>query len=625
MLNLISELNKEDNYREIIETMLQKKKSIKSEKSLNELIVEINNGYNWSLPVMQKIPKPDGVSFREIFMFNDEDALIQKTINGILYKNYNSRVSDHVFSYRKGVRTYNAAKYIQNKMRNNNLHGYKLDISNYFMSVNPNIIHNVIDELVTDNLGRKLLHDLMSIGKYIYKDDVYSKNLGIMPGCAISSFLANYLLKDIDEMISNKSVIYARYSDDLIFMCENADDCDSLLKNIKDKLIDFGLKINPKKVFKLSSKNTIDFLGLYITKDKIDINKETFVNTKKLIKEITNRYRRKLESSKIKSSDYYTKLAINKLNKLLYKSILYNEQEHKSGRMFYIFSNITTIDTLLKLEFYMKDSIRYVYTGKHNKANVKKIDDYKLEELGYKSMISLYNLYKLDKDLYKNEVYLLGLPIRNKEKFYEPKVLINENTRNFTKYKFSGSFANIYRNVIKGGHFYFNGIQVYAECLDINIINKEIRFGNIIIAKGNKVLLDTIKCNVGGNDLLLELENKTVSDYNDTNPNNLIDEYVNYALKDNLASKPSNVYAGVPRYNLFRKYSINDLANYYDINKVNVTENPEIREGLFLMYLYGHICSGVLWNGINYNHKLCKYKKDGITIVIPSKWIMGDK
>ena len=64
-------------------------------------------------------------------------------------------------------------------------------------------------------------------------------------GCAVASFLANYVLRDIDAKLSKLDILYCRYSDDILMV---GDDADKALRLLSEMLAVKGLKLNPKKL-----------------------------------------------------------------------------------------------------------------------------------------------------------------------------------------------------------------------------------------------------------------------------------------------------------------------------------------------------------------------------------------
>lgn len=62
---------------------------------------------------------------------------------------------------------------------------------------------------------------------------------------------------------------------------------------------------------------------------------------------------------------------------------------------------------MIEIDFYIRDSLRALKTGKHNKANIRAISDSELIEVGWVSLVDLYKLYKADRDYYLEVIELI--------------------------------------------------------------------------------------------------------------------------------------------------------------------------------------------------------------------------
>lgn len=232
--------------------------------------------------------------------------------------------------------------------------------------------------------------------------------MSLIPGCAFSSFLANYTLKHLDDEIGNmQDVTYARYSDDMIFFVKDKSQFTSILDTVSKHLNQLGLSINADKYEYFDIGEPFEFLGLKVYKDMktnkpiIDIKASTVNKLKKKIKAEAKRRRAKIEREN-KNPDVQLAKFFYYINSTVYKTYIYDPS--KFGWAYYVFNNVNTIETLRQLDFYLKERARYLYTGKNNKNSLNKISDEKLKSLGMKSFVQMYQYFKIDKDLYRNEL-----------------------------------------------------------------------------------------------------------------------------------------------------------------------------------------------------------------------------
>lgn len=274
-----------------------------------------------------------------------------------------------------------------------NKYGVKLDISAYFNSVSETYLRKILDELmVGEDELKRVLHDLFFDNTVIYKGRLIQEFKSLIPGTSLSSFFANFCLKDLDNYIVNKlGITYARYSDDIIFFADTIEELKVGLQKVSEKLAELGLKINENKYEWFKPGDEITYLGLKIQGDKIDISKNSAKKFKKKIKHACVLGRNEIE---FEGKDPYkvARKILKRYNHRVYKC--YIQDKSKFGWAYYAFRYINTMDTIRELDFYLKDRIRQLITGKNNASNIKKVPDEKLKELGYVSLCEMYIKFK---------------------------------------------------------------------------------------------------------------------------------------------------------------------------------------------------------------------------------------
>lgn len=101
-------------------------------------------------------------------------------------------------------------------------------------------------------------------------------------------------------------------------------------------------------------------------------------------------------------------VARNIIRRLNYKNFkCYIEFDSTFGWCHYAFRYINTIQSLIEIDFYTRDTLRAMKTGKHNKNNVKALSDDDFKRLGWVSLVDLYKLYIEDFDYYCEIIELL--------------------------------------------------------------------------------------------------------------------------------------------------------------------------------------------------------------------------
>lgn len=401
-------VRQEDILNETYITIIEDKLKIKKDKEmLKELEILKQQGigyikdYEFEIPRLVQIPKDNG-KLRDIFIYPTKSNLIIKLLTESLNEKFTNEVSEDVYSYRKGFRIYHAVQAVQRDMKEG-VRFIKLDISNYFMEIGIDKVLPLLEHCFNmDYLGKEVIK-MFTRNKYYFKDSLRDGYLGLMPGSPLSCTLSNLILRELDDVMAETTQSYTRYSDDIIIGCKTEKELENAIERITDLLEEYSLEVNPSKV-EYFGDNRVEFLGLVVTPNYIDINTKKLKAIKSYIKRDSKRLRKSVELGKY-SSKVALDIMIKKYNRKMYKTILKNDKHVGTGG--FILSNISTMDSIRGIDFYFINQCRYIITGKYNKANVNKLSIEELEDMGYRSMCELYKLSCMDKHIYMNEVHNL--------------------------------------------------------------------------------------------------------------------------------------------------------------------------------------------------------------------------
>lgn len=195
---------------------------------------------------------------------------------------------------RKNMGTSYAIKLLKKYLNLNKKHGefyvLKLDISKYFYNIDHTKLKSMIkDKLKSDeyNLISKIIDstDYKYVNekiKVIKKNNnvnhipYYAEGKGLPIGGLSSQILSTYYLSEIDHFIIHdlKVKYFVRYMDDFILINKDKNYLKYCLKQIENKLKEYHLKLNNKKVQIINIKNGFTSLGHYfILKNKLIIKK----------------------------------------------------------------------------------------------------------------------------------------------------------------------------------------------------------------------------------------------------------------------------------------------------------------------------------------------------------------
>lgn len=352
-------------------------------KEYEEVVKRIINREDFALPTMKHINKKNSTKKRTVFLFNDKENYVLKAITFLLYK-YDEIFSPNLYSFRRHINVKTAVDTIMKKDIKS-MYGYKVDIHDYFNSVDTNIMINILrDKIRDDSLLVDFIVSIISESRAYFDENVITCKKGIMAGVPISGFLANLYLEELDRWFYENSILYARYSDDIIVFGETKEDVDKYKEKIKQFLDKRKLTINENKEFEIKPNEKLDFLGFSFTDNKVDLSDVALQKMKDKMKRKAKALLR-WKNKKNASDERAIRAYIRHFNKKFFD----NPKNNEITWCRWYFPIITTDNSLSILDDYMVQNIRYIATGRHTKANYN-LKYETIKTYGFKSLVHAY-------------------------------------------------------------------------------------------------------------------------------------------------------------------------------------------------------------------------------------------
>ncbi|MBQ4068702.1 MAG: group II intron reverse transcriptase domain-containing protein [Lachnospiraceae bacterium] len=329
---------------------------------------------------------------RVVYSFKKEDNIILKFIAYNLYE-FDEKFSRNCYAFRRGYGAKDAIRRFRGNKSFANKYCYKADISNYFNSIDVDILLEKMCFIAEqDALLFKLFECMLKENKVYFGKKCIEEKQGAMAGTPCSPFFANVYLSDIDKYFESKGIDYFRYSDDVLIFADTKEELNELIKVFLDKIAEYKLVINEDKVTYTEPGEVFEFLGFSYNHGVIDISDNTKRKLKAKIKRKSDALRR-WQRSKELTPDKAAKGFINAMNSKFFggRDKELDMDDFTWCRWF--FPNITTDKSLKEIDEYMQQYIRYIITGRHYKGNYR-ISYSQMKEWGYRSLVNEYYKFK---------------------------------------------------------------------------------------------------------------------------------------------------------------------------------------------------------------------------------------
>ena len=348
------------------------------------LAQRIAQGGGIGIPRKKIINKMGTGKKRVVYSFAPDEMVILKLLAFKLY-DYDACFSSNCYAFRRGIKASDAIFRIRRDLGDRRMWAYKLDIHDYFNSISIDILLPMLAEMLADDLPLyRFFEKMLTDDRVEYNGETIHEHHGVMAGTPTAPFLADVYLKEVDRFFHDAHVVYARYSDDIILFAPDRETLMAYKGKMAEFLRKYRLEVNPDKENIYSPDEAYEFLGFKCHAFDIDISEATKKKMKGKIKRAT----RSLMRWSIRNNmepEKAMKGLINHFNRVFFED---DDTETLTWSRWF-FPVINQTDGLKEIDHYLQQNIRFLSTGKHNKANYK-INYAQLKQLGYKSLVNEY-------------------------------------------------------------------------------------------------------------------------------------------------------------------------------------------------------------------------------------------
>jgi len=259
------------------------------------------------MPVRRvEIPKPGG-DIRLLGIPTVMDRLIQQALQQVMTPIFDPHFSPNSYGFRPGKRAHDAVKQAQAYIQEGYRFVVDMDLEKFFDRVNHDILMARVARKVKDKRILKLIRAYLNAG--VMENRISQETTeGTPQGGPLSPLLANILLDDLDQELTQRGHRFVRYADDcnLFVKSKRAGErvMESMTHFVEGKL---KLKVNREKsaVDRPWKRKFLGFSFLSNRQATIRLAPKTIERFKDKIREITSRTRSMAMSERIEKLNQY--------------------------------------------------------------------------------------------------------------------------------------------------------------------------------------------------------------------------------------------------------------------------------------------------------------------------------
>lgn len=354
------------------------------------VVERIINGKGLSIPMKKRIAKSGSSKKRVVYSLPEDETMVLKLLTWLMIRKYDGYLPENLYSFRPHYGAKDALKKLVSIPDISEYYSYKLDVRNYFNSIDIDLLLPQLKSLFADDVPLfGFIASQLSDPQAMDEEVLVEERKGAMAGMPYAVFLANVYLTQLDRKFAAiPGLIYCRYSDDIIIFSKDKLLLDEAKNQLQDSLKEYHLDINHDKEVESAPGQKWTFLGFEYDGKDIDVCE---VSVQKLKAKMRRKARALRRWAEINGKDgWMAALAfIKHFNKKLYTS---QDRSEINWSLWY-FPLITTDKSLKVIDHYMQECIRYMATGSRTKSRFNFRYE-QMKELGLMSLVNeLYHHY----------------------------------------------------------------------------------------------------------------------------------------------------------------------------------------------------------------------------------------
>ncbi len=338
------------------------------------------------------INKRDGRK-KKLYLLAPRDELLQRVLNGLLQPAVADAVpaSCHSFLPGRGPRTaFRALRAIPDR---DDLACIRMDVRDYFNSVDVvRLMATLPASLAADSALVRVLEAFLLDARVVRSGTTTNESRkGVMAGTPLGPLLGNLALADLDAAAETAGLGWARYSDDLLALCDGgaAADVDAWLR---EELRAHDLEPNESKCGIAAPGDPWDFLGFRHHGGVVDLAPHTL---RKLQARCDRLSRRVAKSRSVASlpAAVAARRFVRRLQRKLYG---WDADRAAFSWAAWYFPVLTTDAGLAAADRVVQERVRYAATGLRTARAHRRLPYQMLREVGYVPLVGAWWSWRRD-------------------------------------------------------------------------------------------------------------------------------------------------------------------------------------------------------------------------------------
>jgi RNA-directed DNA polymerase len=216
------------------------------------------------------IRKPGKREMRPLGIPTVRDRVVQTAVRQVIEPIFERTFMECSYGFRPGRGCKDALREMDRLLKEGHLQVVEVDIRKFFDTLDHKLLMERIMEQIADGNVLALIRDMLNQG-VMEQGREWTPEEGTPQGGPISPLLANIYLNALDHLLSATGHHLIRYADDMVVLCRNQKEAETVRATLSGWTEANGLELHPEKtrVVDLNERGAyVDFLGYRFKRTK---------------------------------------------------------------------------------------------------------------------------------------------------------------------------------------------------------------------------------------------------------------------------------------------------------------------------------------------------------------------
>jgi RNA-directed DNA polymerase len=239
------------------------------------------------------IPKLGSKEMRPLGIPPVENRVVEMAIRNVIEPIFEHSFAEHSYGFRPGRGAKDALRRVDQLLKGGKVWVADADLKGYFDSIPQDKLMAAVGEYIADGALLELMERFLKQGVMETGKGWSPTETGTPQGAVLSPLMANIYLNELDHYMAQEGWEMVRYADDFVILCENREQAERALNQVRQWVEQAGLVLHPTKtrLVDASQKGGFDFLGYHFERGHRWPRQKSLEKLKTTVRDKTRRLR----------------------------------------------------------------------------------------------------------------------------------------------------------------------------------------------------------------------------------------------------------------------------------------------------------------------------------------------